>query len=98
MLLCKQDKPSFVKQVNAVEDITTLRRLLIEKERERASIANDLDVAARLGLVISETNEAIKMKVNKNKQQQQKIVLIYEINFFFFYKKHSLVGTFRTRE
>ncbi|KAI9491902.1 hypothetical protein BDB00DRAFT_831112 [Zychaea mexicana] len=64
-----EDKPSFVKQVNAVDDIETLRRLLIEKERERASIANDLDVAARLGLVISETNEAIKIKLAQLEQE-----------------------------
>ncbi|KAI7851408.1 hypothetical protein BDC45DRAFT_515699 [Circinella umbellata] len=64
-----EDKPSFVKQVNSVEDITTLRRLLIEKERERTSIANDLDVAARLGLVISETNEAIKIKLAHLEQE-----------------------------
>jgi hypothetical protein len=41
----------------------TLRLLLIDKERERQSLANDLDVAARLGLVISETNEALHIKV-----------------------------------
>ncbi|KAI9254508.1 hypothetical protein BDA99DRAFT_518601 [Phascolomyces articulosus] len=66
-----EDKPSFVKQVNAVEDIETLRRLLIEKERERTSIANDLDVAARLGLVISETNEAIKIKLAHLEQENE---------------------------
>lgn len=49
--------------MNAIDDVDTLRRLLIDKERERQSIANDLDVAARLGLVISETNEAIQIKV-----------------------------------
>jgi hypothetical protein len=58
------DRPSFIKEVYAVEDIDTLRKLLIDKERERQSVANDLDVAARLGLVISETNEAIQIKVS----------------------------------
>lgn len=37
--------------------------MLFEKERERASLANDLDVAAQLGLVVSETNEALQLKV-----------------------------------
>lgn len=41
-----------------------LREIIIRKERERQSIANDLEVAARIGLVISETNEAIQIKVN----------------------------------
>lgn len=46
-----------------MDDIDTLRQIIIRKERERQSIANDLDVAARIGLVISETNEAIQIKV-----------------------------------
>ncbi|ORY99272.1 hypothetical protein BCR43DRAFT_503985 [Syncephalastrum racemosum] len=58
-----EDKPSFVQEVHSVTDINILRRRLIEKERERQSIANDLDVAARLGLVISETNEALQIKI-----------------------------------
>lgn len=37
--------------------------MLFEKERERAGLANDLDVAAQLGLVVSETNEALQLKV-----------------------------------
>jgi hypothetical protein len=37
--------------------------LIIKKERERQTISNDLDVAARIGLVISETNEVIQLKV-----------------------------------
>lgn len=57
------DKPSFIAEVNAINDVNTLRQMLIQKERDRQSIANDLDVAARLGLVISETNEAIQIKV-----------------------------------
>lgn len=50
----------------AVDDIETLRQIIIRKERERQSIANDLEVAARIGLVISETNEAIQLKVPFN--------------------------------
>lgn len=41
--------------------------MLFEKERERASLANDLDVAAQLGLVVSETNEALQLKVNQER-------------------------------
>lgn len=59
----RSDKPSFVKEVYAVDDIDTLRQIIINKERERQTIANDLEVAARIGLVISETNEAIQLKV-----------------------------------
>lgn len=58
------DKPSFVKEIYAINDINTLREIIIRKERERQSIANDLEVAARIGLVISETNEAIQLKVH----------------------------------
>lgn len=60
------DKPAFIKEVYAVDDIETLRQIIIRKERERQSIANDLEVAARIGLVISETNEAIQLKVPHN--------------------------------
>lgn len=60
------DKPAFIKEVYAVDDIETLRQIIIRKERERQSIANDLEVAARIGLVISETNEAIQLKVPFN--------------------------------
>ncbi|EIE81173.1 hypothetical protein RO3G_05878 [Rhizopus delemar RA 99-880] len=49
-------------EVYALDDIETLRQLIIKKERERQAIANDLEVAARIGLVISETNEAIQIK------------------------------------
>jgi hypothetical protein len=55
----------------------TLRLLLIDKERERQSLANDLDVAARLGLVISETNEALHIKVKKVTQSGVCLFLIF---------------------
>ncbi|CDH48741.1 hypothetical protein RO3G_09758 [Lichtheimia corymbifera JMRC:FSU:9682] len=58
-----EDKPSFISQVNAINDTEQLRHMLFEKERERASLANDLDVAAQLGLVVSETNEALQLKL-----------------------------------
>ncbi|KAI8330640.1 hypothetical protein BC941DRAFT_440394 [Chlamydoabsidia padenii] len=59
------------KENELVEDIDTLRMLLIDKERERQSLANDLDVAARLGLVISETNEALHVKLARAQQENQ---------------------------
>ncbi|RUP48521.1 hypothetical protein BC936DRAFT_144454 [Jimgerdemannia flammicorona] len=57
------DKPSFIEEINSIDDVEFLRRLVIEKEREKQSIANDLDIAARLGLAISETNEEMQVKV-----------------------------------
>lgn len=57
----------------AIDDIETLRQLIIKKERERQAIANDLEVAARIGLVISETNEAIQLKVKPKKRKGEKI-------------------------
>lgn len=57
----------------AIDDIETLRQLIIKKERERQAIANDLEVAARIGLVISETNEAIQLKVKPRKRKGEKI-------------------------
>ncbi|KAI8089693.1 uncharacterized protein BX664DRAFT_280827 [Halteromyces radiatus] len=77
-----EDKPSFIKEVYAVDDIDILRKLLIEKERERQSVANDLDVAARLGLVISETNEAIQIKLAHLERENQELqdALVYSHN------------------
>jgi len=80
------DKPAFIKEVYAVDDIETLRQIIIRKERERQSIANDLEVAARIGLVISETNEAIQLKVPLQRLPwQQRLTL-------------SVARTFRERE
>lgn len=56
----------------AIDDIETLRQLIIKKERERQAIANDLEVAARIGLVISETNEAIQLKVKPKKKEKER--------------------------
>ncbi|RCI04179.1 hypothetical protein CU098_008417 [Rhizopus stolonifer] len=66
-----EDKPSFVKEVYAVDDIDTLRQIIINKERERQTIANDLEVAARIGLVISETNEAIQLKLEQLERENR---------------------------
>ncbi|KAI8976056.1 hypothetical protein BDB01DRAFT_364254 [Pilobolus umbonatus] len=66
-----EDKPSFIRDVYAIEDIDTLRQILIRKERERQSIANDLEVAAHIGLVISETNEAIQLKLEQLERENK---------------------------
>ncbi|RCI05853.1 hypothetical protein CU098_013376 [Rhizopus stolonifer] len=66
-----EDKPSFVKEVYAIQDMDTLRQLVIRKERERQTIANDLEVAARIGLVISETNEAIQIKLEQLERENK---------------------------
>ncbi|KAI8379872.1 hypothetical protein EDC96DRAFT_492055 [Choanephora cucurbitarum] len=66
-----EDKPLFVKEVYAIDDIESLRQLVIRKERERQSIANDLEVAARIGLVISETNEAIQIKLEQLERENK---------------------------
>ncbi|CAG8438983.1 5771_t:CDS:2 [Ambispora leptoticha] len=52
------------KKVNSIEDTDLLRRMLIQKEQERDDIASNLDIAARLGLAISEKNEELQMKLN----------------------------------
>ncbi|CAO3638996.1 unnamed protein product [Cunninghamella echinulata] len=72
-----EDKPSFIREVNAIDDIEYLRKLLIEKEREKQSIANDLDVAAHLGLVISQTNEALEIKVAHWKMKISNCKMLY---------------------
>ncbi|KAI8885145.1 hypothetical protein K501DRAFT_246525 [Backusella circina FSU 941] len=66
-----EDKPSFVKEVYAINDVETLRQIIIRKERERQSISNDLEVAARIGLVISETNEAIQIKLEQLERENR---------------------------
>ena len=38
--------------------------MLIEKEQEKETIVTNLDIAARLGLVVSEKNEELQMKLN----------------------------------
>ncbi|SAM04687.1 hypothetical protein [Absidia glauca] len=86
-----EDRPSFIKEVYAVEDIDTLRKLLIDKERERQSVANDLDVAARLGLVISETNEAIQIKLAHLERENQELqdALVYAHDSFHSSNNHG---------
>src|ERR1044072_8325156 len=37
--------------------------MLIQKEKEKDDMANNLDIAARLGLAISEKNEELQMKL-----------------------------------
>jgi len=38
--------------------------MLIEKEQEKETIVTNLDIAARLGLVVSEKNEELQLKLN----------------------------------
>ncbi|KAG9298787.1 hypothetical protein G9A89_012855 [Geosiphon pyriformis] len=58
------ERQTFLDEVNAIEDTELLRRMLIQKEQEKDDIVNNLDIAARLGLVISEKNEELQMKLN----------------------------------
>jgi hypothetical protein len=52
-----------LKEILASDDIHVLRDYIVEKERERQHMASDLDMAARLGLAISEANEDLQAKV-----------------------------------
>ncbi|CAG8483711.1 6298_t:CDS:2 [Ambispora gerdemannii] len=58
------ERQTFLDEVNSIEDTDLLRRMLIQKEQERDDIASNLDIAARLGLAISEKNEELQMKLN----------------------------------
>lgn len=76
------DRPSFVREIYAISDIDTLREIIIRKERERQSISNDLEVAARIGLVISETNEAIQIKVKYNSIDESCSLMVCQAGSF----------------
>ncbi|CAI2170388.1 408_t:CDS:2 [Funneliformis geosporum] len=54
----------FIDAVNSIDDKEVLRSMLIQKEQEKDDIANNLDIAARLGLAISEKNEELQKKLN----------------------------------
>lgn len=70
----------FIK-INSIDDLEILKRMLIEKEKEKDDIANNLDIAARLGLAISEKNEELQMKLNlvtqSENQTYSKVCYIY---------------------
>nr|CAG8517851.1 6232_t:CDS:2 [Entrophospora candida] len=63
-------KSSFLDQVNSIDDKEVLRHMLIQKEQERDDIANNLDIAARLGLAISEKNEELQAKLERVTQSE----------------------------
>ncbi|CAG8719617.1 6268_t:CDS:2, partial [Racocetra fulgida] len=61
--------------VNSIDDAEVLRRMVIQKEKEKDDIAQDLNMAARLGLVISEKNEELQMKLDLAKQAEEQAYL-----------------------
>jgi hypothetical protein len=52
-----------LKEILSSNDVHILHEYIVEKERERQNMASDLDMAARLGLAISEANEELQAKV-----------------------------------
>ncbi|KAL1923881.1 uncharacterized protein VTP21DRAFT_6916 [Calcarisporiella thermophila] len=56
---------NFEQEVTSIQDLNLLKRLLIDKEREKIATVNDLQVAARLGLALSEANEQMQSKLNE---------------------------------
>ncbi|CAG8570462.1 8230_t:CDS:2 [Paraglomus brasilianum] len=58
------ERQAFLEEVNSIDDKDILRRMLIEKEQEKETIVTNLDIAARLGLVVSEKNEELQLKLN----------------------------------
>jgi chromosome segregation ATPase len=64
------ERQTFLDEVNSIEDTELLRQMLIQKEQEKDDIANNLDIAARLGLAISEKNEELQMKLNMATQSE----------------------------
>jgi len=64
------ERRSFLDQVNSIDDKEVLRHMLIQKEQEKDDIANNLDIAARLGLAISEKNEELQAKLERITQSE----------------------------
>lgn len=52
-----------MRDILAIGDVHKLHEIIMEKEREKQHMASDLDMAARLGLAISEANEDLQAKV-----------------------------------
>jgi hypothetical protein len=57
-----------LKEILSSNDVHILHEYIVEKERERQNMASDLDMAARLGLAISEANEELQAKVRNFSQ------------------------------
>lgn len=53
-----------MRDILAIGDVHKLHEIIMEKEREKQHMASDLDMAARLGLAISEANEDLQAKVS----------------------------------
>lgn len=53
-----------MKDILAIHDVHALHDIIMERDRERQLMASDLDMAARLGLAISEANEELQAKVS----------------------------------
>jgi len=47
------ERSAFLDEVNSIDDTELLRRMVIQKEKEKDDMAQNLDVAARVGLAIS---------------------------------------------
>ncbi|CAG8493293.1 23149_t:CDS:2 [Dentiscutata erythropus] len=62
------ERSAFLDEVNSIDDKEILRRMLIQKEKEKEDMAQNLDVAARLGLAISEKNDELQLKLDQAKQ------------------------------
>lgn len=69
------ERKTFLEEINSIDDKEVLRRMLIQKEQERDDIAQNLDMAARLGLVISGKNEELKMKLDLAQQAEAQAYL-----------------------
>ncbi|KAF0419079.1 hypothetical protein F8M41_007199 [Gigaspora margarita] len=69
------ERSAFLDEVNSIDDTELLRRMVIQKEKEKDDMAQNLDVAARLGLAISEKNEELQLKLDLAKQAEQQAYL-----------------------
>lgn len=78
------ERRAFVEEVNSIDDKEVLRRMLIQKEQEKDNIAQNLDIAARLGLAISEENEELQMKLDLAQQAEAQAYLKVIFLLFFF--------------
>ncbi|KAI9287917.1 hypothetical protein BC943DRAFT_179519 [Umbelopsis sp. AD052] len=59
-----------LKEILGSSDVRLLHEYIVEKERERQNMASDLDMAARLGLAISEANEELQAKLSQLEQER----------------------------
>ncbi|CAG8542327.1 5894_t:CDS:2 [Diversispora eburnea] len=69
------ERRAFLEEVNSIDDKEVLRRMLIQKEQEKDDIVQNLDMAARLGLAISEKNEELQLKLDIAQQAEAQAYL-----------------------